>query len=74
MARLASKTCIPAYSSTGWMNFPSLPTGITGSMPSRSVTILSTSPKAPAVCTNPVPSSVVTNSAANTRCAFLWPT
>ena len=57
----------------GTVNRPSLPTGITGSMPSRSVTILSSSPKAPAVCTSPVPSVVVTNSAATTRKAFSWP-
>ena len=73
IGRLASKTSIPAYSSTGWVKRPSLPTGMTGSMPSRSVTTLSASPKAPAVCTSPVPSVVVTNSAATTRKAFSWP-
>ena len=68
IARFASNTSIPAYSSIGWVNLPSLPTGITGSMPSRSVTSLSTSPKAPALCTSPVPSVVVTaSSAATTR-------
>ncbi len=74
IGRLASKTSIPAYSSIGWVKAPSLPTGITGSMPSRSVTILSASPKAPALCTSPVPSVVVTNSApSTTRNAFSWP-
>ncbi len=65
----ASKTSIPAYSSTGHVNFPSGPTGITASMPSRSVTSLSSSPKAPALWTSPVPSSVETKSATTTRCA-----
>ena len=56
------------------MNRPSLPTGITASMPSRSVTSLSTSPNAPALCTSPVPSVVVTaSSAATTRNAFSCP-
>ena len=49
------------------------PTGITGSIPSRSVTTLSSSPKAPAVCTRPVPSVVVTKSASTTRWAFSAP-
>ncbi len=71
MCRLASKTSIPAYSSTGAVNRPSLPTGITGSIFSRSVTSLSTSPNAPALCTRPVPSVVVTaSSAGTTRNAF----
>ncbi len=69
IGRFASKTCSPAYSSTGCVNFPSAPTGITDATPSRSHTTLSSSPNAPALCTRPVPSVVVTKSASTTRCA-----
>jgi hypothetical protein len=56
----ASKTCKPAYGATSAVNLPCPSTGTTGSIPAASVTTLSSSPKAGAMCTIPVPSSVVT--------------
>ena len=69
----ASNTSIPWYSATGAVKQPSGPTGMTASMFSRSVTTLSSSPNAPAVCTRPEPSVVVTNSATTKRWAFSQP-
>ncbi len=57
---LALKTSSPAYSSTGAVNWPLAPTGTTGTIPYWSVSSLSSSPKAGAMCTMPVPSVVVT--------------
>ena len=56
----ASNTCMPAYGGTSTVNSPRELTGTTASMPAASVTTLSSSPKAGAMCTRPVPSSVVT--------------
>ena len=60
MTLFASNTCCPAYGGTSVVNRPWLSTGTTGSMPAASVTTLSSSPKAGAMWTMPVPSSVVT--------------
>jgi hypothetical protein len=65
----AAKTCCPAYGATSSVNRPWESTGTTGSIPAASVAFLSSSPKAGARWTTPVPSSVVTKSAASTRCA-----
>ena len=56
----ASNTCIPVYGGTVASNSPRVFTGTTASMPAASVTTLSSSPNAGAMCTSPVPSSVVT--------------
>ena len=57
---LASKTCIPSYGATRTVKRPCPSTGFTTSMPAASVTALSSSPNAGAMCTRPVPSSTVT--------------
>ena len=57
---LASKMCWPAYGGTVASNSPRELTGVTGSMPAASVTALSSSPYAGAMCTIPVPSSTDT--------------
>ena len=57
---LASKTSWPSYSGTIEVNLPSMSTGMTRSMSLSLQTFMSSSPKAGAVWTMPVPSSVVT--------------
>ena len=56
----ASKTWRPSYGGTCEVNLPCESIGLTTSIPAASVTTLSSSPKAGAMCTTPVPSSVVT--------------
>ena len=56
----ASNTCKPSYGGTCAVNLPWASTGLTTSIPAASVTALSSSPNAGAMCTTPVPSSVVT--------------
>ncbi len=60
MGLFASKMFMPWYAGTSAVNRPCGSTGSTISIPAASVTTLSSSPNAGAMCTMPVPSSVVT--------------
>ena len=65
----ASLTHFPAHGVTAELNVPSGPTGLSTGRSSALATSMSSTPKAGARWTMPVPSSVLTKSAATTR----WP-
>ena len=60
IGRLASNTCSPWYGGTAAVNFAPSSTVSSVGMPAASHASWSSSPKAGAMCTTPVPSSVVT--------------
>ena len=60
MFGLASKTIWPSYGGTSAVNLPPGSSGCTTSMPAAVATSMSSSPKAGARWTIPVPESVVT--------------
>ena len=60
MSLFASKTSWPSYGGVRDVNLPSMSTGMTNSMPYFWHVFMSSSPKAGAWWTMPVPSSVVT--------------